>query len=500
MKQKNQNSVLEYQHQGRDYQAKFSEVAQKNQPRKQLATLMKEALTDRGYFPANESIIIDPQIDECPKDIANARCYVARPSSWQFFRKHSINITRKDLQKFKEHQKNIEEHNTKVKAYIQLIQLPTDRLINVLLQHHLGRPSASYVFSNIGDRRTQLLTSILCRSVYRVSSGKDGSSYYHCCCCREQENQTLFEPLTPTPVPPIQPNLIPIPYFPEDGIHNEWKELKQRIESIQKRLGQLDFSTISSMSKTKKTIRRRSDLKAVLQHSRKCDASDPRDRVYAFLGLADRGYAIIPDYSVQNTIVHTLISTAQRIVEHEKTLDILQYVQQGRDKLGCFLPSWVPDWTSKADSFGFTEYCALRTEEQESEPFNASRGLSAKVEFRTDKMNGTNVDLKVKGIFVDTLDEREDASQDHLDVQSYLTPSGQRIFTSKVALMDDEIWVLHGASKPVVLRPEGDDTFGFVSEALMYDAKSALPSDVMFGHMIGLAEEGSIQTRDIWLI
>ena len=93
---------------------------------------------------------------------------------------------------------------------------------------------------------------------------------------------------------------------------------------------------------------------------------------------------------------------------------------------------------------------------------------------------------------VDILDELGDACQDHLDVQSYLTPSGRRVFTSKVALIDDEIWVLHGALKPVVLRPEGDDTFGFVSEALMYDAESTSLLDVMFGRMIGLAEEGSI--------
>lgn len=54
--------------------------------------------------------------------------------------------------------------------------------------------------------------------------------------------------------------------------------------------------------------------------------------------------------------------------------------------------------------------------------------------------------------------------------------------------------------KPVVLRPEGDDTFGFVSEALVYDEKSDSPSDVMFGHMIDLVEEGAIPRRDIWLI
>ncbi|OAL46937.1 hypothetical protein IQ07DRAFT_658331 [Pyrenochaeta sp. DS3sAY3a] len=39
------------------------------------------------------------------------------------------------------------------------------------------------------------------------------------------------------------------------------------------------------------------DLKELLNHSRYCDCSDPRDRVFAFLGLANLHYGILPDYS-----------------------------------------------------------------------------------------------------------------------------------------------------------------------------------------------------------
>jgi hypothetical protein len=39
------------------------------------------------------------------------------------------------------------------------------------------------------------------------------------------------------------------------------------------------------------------DLKVWLQHGASCGASDPRDKVFAFLGLAAKGYNIEPDYS-----------------------------------------------------------------------------------------------------------------------------------------------------------------------------------------------------------
>jgi hypothetical protein len=84
-------------------------------------------------------------------------------------------------------------------------------------------------------------------------------------------------------------------------------------------------------------------LKELLQHSRECRASDPRDKVYAFLGLADQGYGIIPKYTWENTIVHVLIHIAQRIITFEGNLHILEHVGEGREKLGTLLPSWVPD-------------------------------------------------------------------------------------------------------------------------------------------------------------
>ena len=110
----------------------------------------------------------------------------------------------------------------------------------------------------------------------------------------------------------------------------------------------------------KNHARRRSDLKILMQHSRVCETSDLTDRVYAFLALARKECRITPDYTVQNTIVHVLIDTAWNIVAFEKSLDILEYASQGRDQLGYFVPSWVPDWTSPSSVPNLRTYVSTK--------------------------------------------------------------------------------------------------------------------------------------------
>jgi hypothetical protein len=117
------------------------------------------------------------------------------------------------------------------------------------------------------------------------------------------------------------------------------------VEKVQKLLPKLRSSIepVDSLRKGKSTRRRVFGLKEVLDHSRRCQTSDPRDKIYAFLGLADKGYNIVPNYSWENTIVHLLLHTALKIIAFEGSVDILEHVRHGREKLGHLLPSWVPD-------------------------------------------------------------------------------------------------------------------------------------------------------------
>ncbi|KAF5700747.1 heterokaryon incompatibility 6 OR allele [Fusarium mundagurra] len=83
-------------------------------------------------------------------------------------------------------------------------------------------------------------------------------------------------------------------------------------------------------------------LTPLLSHSRVCKSSDPRDRIYAFLGLADPSYNIVPVYDRANTIEDTLCHTAKRVILKDHRLDILSLSQETDRAEG--LPSWVPDW------------------------------------------------------------------------------------------------------------------------------------------------------------
>ena len=100
-------------------------------------------------------------------------------------------------------------------------------------------------------------------------------------------------------------------------------------------------------------------LLEVLQIIRRCKCTDPRDRVYAALGiLSDSAKAnIIPDYS--QTLENVYLGVVKYVLEHYPEghrLDFLGYVlspaapkdseddSEGTQQSIAAIPSWVPDW------------------------------------------------------------------------------------------------------------------------------------------------------------
>jgi hypothetical protein len=71
----------------------------------------------------------------------------------------------------------------------------------------------------------------------------------------------------------------------------------------------LELGFAMSMVAHRKTYkeRRKGDLKELLDHSRLCKASEQRDKVYAFIGLADPEYNISSDYdsTIEEVFTHT---------------------------------------------------------------------------------------------------------------------------------------------------------------------------------------------------
>lgn len=90
-------------------------------------------------------------------------------------------------------------------------------------------------------------------------------------------------------------------------------------------------------------------LRALLRDSWRLGAGDPRDRVFALLGIArDTGaLGLKPDYT--KSYEEVLIETAWRLMDHgNPVLDVSRGMRQSQ--LAPGLPSWVPDWSLRTSA------------------------------------------------------------------------------------------------------------------------------------------------------
>jgi len=72
------------------------------------------------------------------------------------------------------------------------------------------------------------------------------------------------------------------------------------------------------------------------------DSSDPRDTVYAWLGLAKDGEEIKPNY--EKSVIEVYNDFVKHSINQSKSLDILFKPWARREKFEGQLPSWCPDW------------------------------------------------------------------------------------------------------------------------------------------------------------
>jgi len=138
----------------------------------------------------------------------------------------------------------------------------------------------------------------------------------------------------------------------------------------------------------------------------------------------------------------------------------------------------------------------IRLHNKTHDLFNTSGSWKAKTSFRLEEDYSPNMELNVQGIHLDYLDE--DSGVDTLcsEVHRFLTGKRLNVIVPKSALLDDEVWALFGANKPVLLRPEGDQKYSFLGEVLIFDEAGSF-SDIMYGKQPSLEE---VDPQAIWLI
>ena len=199
------------------------------------------------------------------------------------------------------------------------------------------------------------------------------------------------------------------------------------------------------------------DLISLLRHSCRCNASDSRDKVFAFIGLADPAYGILPDYT--HPIDQVLIDTTIKIIQTEGSLEVLRLVADTHHPWhNSTLPSWVLDVTcrevARSIQRGYLD-------QEKSRAFILTLNTS----------HGALQALQVDGILLDRL---LDSSTSGVPVDRfvgdgyyYVSPRGSAAFCSNPIQNNGEIWILKGCSSPLVLRAHGRYGYTLVSNATM---------------------------------
>ncbi|KAK0742239.1 hypothetical protein B0T21DRAFT_409073 [Apiosordaria backusii] len=92
-------------------------------------------------------------------------------------------------------------------------------------------------------------------------------------------------------------------------------------------------------------------LLSVISVFRNLDASDPRDKVFAFLNIAKEGVGIVPNYRA--TVQDVFRQTAEAIMRSTNELSILSHIEDLSDRKIEGLPGWVPDFSAKLETAPF---------------------------------------------------------------------------------------------------------------------------------------------------
>ncbi|KAF2031116.1 hypothetical protein EK21DRAFT_111357 [Setomelanomma holmii] len=201
----------------------------------------------------------------------------------------------------------------------------------------------------------------------------------------------------------------------------------------------------------------------LIGHSRFRKASDKKDHVYAFLGVAKHNYGVVADYSEDTTPEDVFTDVATKVMSCDRNLDILYRngaVNAGRTK---GLPSWVADWTMGSKKGTVS---ALSFDLHEMDEIDWA-GKTADVSFSDDGQV-----MEVSGILIDEIVLMHDAEpSDNAFGGSCCSSIGYvvSIFLHEVDhLVGDQLWLLYGGTEPFVLRPVGS-SFELIASAKIED-------------------------------
>ncbi|KAL2671488.1 hypothetical protein Neosp_014078 [[Neocosmospora] mangrovei] len=101
--------------------------------------------------------------------------------------------------------------------------------------------------------------------------------------------------------------------------------------------------------------RRPLHLLSVLSHFRDLEATDPRDKIFAFLNLAEDDLGLVPNYSAEVRDVFIQVARAMVNKRRGSKLAVLSHLQDLSDTRIQGLPSWVPDFSATLGRIPFDQ-------------------------------------------------------------------------------------------------------------------------------------------------
>ena len=194
----------------------------------------------------------------------------------------------------------------------------------------------------------------------------------------------------------------------------------QRLLSVNIDPGYSAYALIYNKSRLA-TTGRLIPFKQLLNDHRPCQASDPRDKIYALLGISDRDLRLFgtyaeafrPNYTIDIQTLFTRVTRA--LLQSYEDLELLFHVES-RPKYSRIaeLPSWVPDYT-----------VAVMPGSLETRGPENSWCAAAGLKWRSNSQISDDRKLQVQGMCSGAICDFSDSMHDHPDPSKYWATMAQ---------------------------------------------------------------------------
>ncbi|KAL3467390.1 hypothetical protein BJX64DRAFT_274059 [Aspergillus heterothallicus] len=186
-----------------------------------------------------------------------------------------------------------------------------------------------------------------------------------------------------------------------------------------------------------------SDLLKILVSASQYRCSDPRDKVFALLGLMGEKY-ISPEYRIP--VENVYLGITAYLLKNWNTFD---------------LPSWVPDWSQTLSLPSLDEFRC--TKNDRNDPDDVTLDGSTRIKFKDFSRSDCEVEvdsatgaIQLRGLKLYKVSGETISAKEYTHIRVSLGDMGSLIFSTPFHNYEiserDELYLLHGYNHPVILR------------------------------------------------